>query len=70
MSSRKISKGKCPRCDEGSYYERGSLEPDGDLIFTKCECNNCGLNFTETFELTTQEWEKADYEIKPTRTSN
>lgn len=60
-SERKTNEGKCPRCDTDNY-QRLELNPEDDIIISNIICNNCGLEFTETFELTTQTWEKEDYE--------
>jgi len=56
IKTRQIRVGKCPFCDT-DQYERQDLNPDGDMIFIKCECLKCKKNFSEKFSLIGQGWD-------------
>ncbi len=57
INLKKGDTGTCPKCDSDSY-ERTNLEATDDYILIDCSCLNCGIEFTEKFELINQTWEE------------
>lgn len=43
--------GQCPRCG-GTDISYGPIEPEGDQIFYPFECENCGLEAKEYYNIT------------------
>lgn len=52
-------KGTCPNCHSINYV-RSSLEPEDDVVFCECKCENCGQEFEEAFDLSRQHWKTTE----------
>ena len=54
MKTKKF-KDRCPKC-KSEDLEFDSIEPEGDQIFQRVSCKNCGLDF--------KIWTKTDWEYE------